>query len=110
MVQRYLVSERILAHFKRRTGTYDSRLGWAKRCTREIRRQGFRDRLCVHWRPQQTGTPLRENTRNLVGIFFGDEVVEPRLHLEQRGISRPIGSIVRVKMKSSAVRFSGRRQ
>jgi len=73
---------------------------------REIRSEDFSDRLCIHWRPQQTGAPLRENARDLVGIFFGDEVVEACLHLKQRGINRPLALVVRVKMKSCGVRLA----
>ena len=51
---------------------------------------------------QQTRPPLCEDGRNLVGILFGDEVVKPRLCLEQRGIEWSLGAIVRMQMKVGA--------
>src|ERR1035438_960325 len=100
--ERLLVGKPVLPNLQHRTGTHDSRLRGVKRCTREIRRESFRNRLSFQRGSQQTGAPLRKNARDLVGILFSDEVIEPRLHLPKRAIQRPLGPIMRVKLKSPA--------
>ena len=48
---------------------------------------------------QEASAPLRQNGSNLVVIFLGDEVVQARLRLEQRGLDRQLGAIVRTQME-----------
>jgi len=94
-------------YLKRRAGAHESRFHWPLRCAIKIGGENFRDGLGVPRGLQQAGTPLRENRGNLIGIFFCDEIVEACLHLQQRGIERPVSSIMRVQMESDAgVRFA----
>lgn len=95
-----MIGESVLAHFQRGTGTHDSRLSGLERYAGEIRCERLRDGLRFLRRLQQAGAPLRQNGRNLVGVFFGDEVVETGLHFEHGGIERTVASIVGMQMES----------
>jgi hypothetical protein len=55
----------------------------------------------------QAGTPGRQNRRNVIGIFFGDEVIESCLGFGQQGIEGPGTAIPRVQVKIAFCRGAG---
>src|SRR5713101_189267 len=83
----------------KRPRAHEARFNRPERRPGKIRGENFFDRLHLLRRLQQVRAPLRQNRCDLVRIFFGDEIVEPRLCLEQRGIERRLGSIVRMQVK-----------
>src|SRR5713226_2255200 len=69
------------------------------RGSQKTRSENSFDGLRVLRRSQQTFTPLRENRPDLVGVFFGEEVMETGLKFEKRGIERGLGAIVRMEVE-----------
>ena len=65
----------------------------------KVRGQNLLDRLYFLRGSQQPGTPLFKDGSDLVGILFSDEIVKPGPSLEQRGIERPLSTIVRMQME-----------
>jgi hypothetical protein len=51
------------------------------------------------WGSLETGSPFRENSGDLVDVPLADEFVGTRVRLEENGVDRPLGSIVRMEMK-----------
>ncbi len=83
----------------KRPGAHEARFNRPERRPGKIRGENFFDPLHLLRRLQQARAPLGENGGDLVRVFFRDELVEPRLRLEQRGIERRLGSIVRMQVK-----------
>ena len=42
---------------------------------------------------------MRENTSNLIRVFFCNELIETGLGLEQRGLERQVGAIARMQVE-----------
>ena len=83
----------------KRPGAHEARFNRPERRPGEIRCENFFDRPHFLRRFEQARAPFGENGCDLVRIFFRDEIVEPCLRLEQRGIERRLGSIVRMQVK-----------
>src|SRR6266849_9428707 len=83
----------------KRPRAHEARFKRPERRPGKIRGENFFDRLHLLRRLQQSRAPLGENRCDLARIFFGDEIVEPRLRLEQRGVERPLSSIVGMQVK-----------
>lgn len=90
----------MLAHFNPHIGTHDLRLHLPYRTPGKLRRENSDECIGVGRRAQQAVAPLRKNRSDLVRIFFCNESVETCLHLQQRGIERPLATIVRMQLKS----------
>jgi hypothetical protein len=82
------------ADFERGARAHDPRFGRLRRSSEEIRRKNLFDGF------DQVSTPFRENRGNLIVIFFRDEIVEPGVGLEQRGVQRRLGAVMRMQMES----------
>ena len=65
---------------KRRTGAHKPRFDRPQGGTREVRRKSLFECLELVRRLQQTRAPFCESRRDLVVIFFGNELVQTRLH------------------------------
>lgn len=85
---------------KRGVGTHDSRFCGLERCGGKARGEDFLDSLRLLRRFEQVGLPLGKNHPDLVGVFFGDELVKACLNLQQRGIERALGAVMRVEVES----------
>ena len=75
----------------------------------ELRSQERFDCPDTQRRLPQARTPLLENRADLSGVFFRDEVVQPRVHFQQSGIQRPLRPIVRLKMELCCIGGLGAR-
>src|SRR5208337_1414122 len=91
--------ERVVTDFNRRARAYNAGIGGLWRRPQKIRKQNALDRAHILRRLQQTRTPLREDSRDLVNIFFGDKIVETSLRFEQQGIEGPGHPIMRMQVE-----------
>jgi hypothetical protein len=72
---------------KHRAGTYEPGFRWPHGGSHKTGAKNLFDRLHILRRCEQASTPLRKNRGDLVVIFFGNEIVEPRRGLEQGGFA-----------------------
>ena len=78
---------------------HSPRIRRLQRRRRETSDKNFLDRLHILWRSQPALAPLGENRRNLVGVFFRDEVVETGLRFAEQRIQRPRLTVVRMQVE-----------
>ena len=57
------------------------------------------DRPDLLWRFEQIRAPPGQDRRDLVVMFFEDEIVETRRGLEERGVERCLRAIARMQVK-----------
>jgi len=88
-----------LTRFNNWARTHQSRLLRTLRGAQTTRGENSFDRLDILGRSQQAHTPFLENLRDLVGIFFSDEFVEPSVDLEQRGVEWRLAPVMRMKVE-----------
>src|SRR5438132_7933596 len=93
------LGELIWLDLKHRPGAHEPRFDRPQGGTREVRSKSLLECLQVVRRFQQTRTPCCESRRDLIVIFFGDELVRTCLHLQERLIERGPRSIVRMQVK-----------
>ena len=92
--------------FKHRAVTHESRFSRPQGRSRKLRRKNSLKSVHILRGLKQARTPLRKNGRDLVMVFFDDEIVQARLRLEEQGVERPLRSIVRTQLEV-AVRWNG---
>src|SRR2546423_9278286 len=97
--KRRALGELISMDLKCRPGAYKARFERPQRGAREIQSESLFECLKVVRRLQQTRTPRRESRRDLVVIFFGDELVRTCLDFQERRIEQSLRSIVRMQME-----------
>jgi hypothetical protein len=91
--------ETVLNNLNRGTGSHESNLRGPQRRPRKSLGQSSFEGLQVPRGSQQAHAPIRENRRDLIDIFLGDEFVETSLRLEESGIERSLDSIVRMELE-----------